>query len=69
VEADVRVVAMAEETTYDERFKPVSMVRVSYMVGDDGPFTALFPKDGFTGDAARAELETRAREFRALRRT
>jgi hypothetical protein len=42
-------------------------IRVTFTVDGDGPFYRTFPRDGFTGFSARAELEAFAREVRALR--
>jgi hypothetical protein len=41
-------------------------MRVQYKVGDHGPFFRTFPKEGFTGTAAKLALEEYAREVRAL---
>jgi|GEM_PF-6296206 len=54
-------------TTFGVDGKPSESIRVQFMVDDDGPFFRNFAKDGFTGFAAKQELETFAREVRALR--
>lgn len=55
------------ETTFNDRNEPVENIRVAFKVDDDGPFYKRFPKDGFNGSAAMIELETFARELRALK--
>lgn len=55
------------ETTFNERNEPVEKIRVAFKVDGDGPFYKRFDKEGFSGSAAMIELETFARELRALK--
>lgn len=63
----IAIVKTDTETTFNERNEPVEQIRIAFKVDDDGPFYKRFPKDGFTGSAAKIELETFARELRALK--
>jgi len=63
----IRIIKQDTETTFNERSQPVESIRVVFNVDDDGPFVKRFPKDGFSGVTAKIELETFAREIRALR--
>jgi hypothetical protein len=47
--------------------KLTAYIEVMFTVDGDGPFVKTFPSEGFTGFAARTELETFAREVRTLR--
>jgi len=64
---DLRIIKQDTETTFNDRSEPVESIRVTFMVGKDGPFIKRFPREGFTGVTAKIELETFAREVRALR--
>ena len=41
-------------------------VRVSYMVGDHGPFDAVFPEAGFSATAVKTVMDARAAELSKL---
>jgi ribosomal protein L15 len=63
------VVRTDEEITFDrDTGKPIEKIRVMWRLGDQGPFYARFPKEGFTGAAAKLEIERLAEEVRALHR-
>ena len=64
---DLRIIKQDTETTFNERSEPVEHIRVTFMVGKDGPFLKRFAREGFSGITAKLELETFAREVRALR--
>lgn len=67
MEDGIRIIKQDTETTFNERSEPVEYIRVIFHVDTDGPFIKRFAKDGFSGVTARLELETFAREVRALR--
>jgi hypothetical protein len=66
-ETGIRIVKQDTETTFNERSEPVESIRVVFLVDKDGPFIKRFAKENFSGVAAKMELETFAREIRALR--
>ena len=55
-----------EETPFDG-VKPITMFRVSFMVGADGPFYERFPKGGFSILDADLKLSAFARDLATLR--
>lgn len=67
MEQTIRIVKQDTETTFNDAGQAVESIRVTFKVDNDGPFVKRFPREGFSGVAARAELETFAREIRALR--
>lgn len=40
--------------------------RISYLIGEHGPYTITMPVEGFTADKAKAEIEKAAAPIRAL---
>ena len=44
----------------------VRLIRVEYMIGEHGPFTQWFPREGFSAPAARLALDDFARELGSL---
>jgi hypothetical protein len=64
---DLRIIKTTEEYLPADGGKFIKHVRVSYKVGDDGPFTRDFPADGFNPATARVVLEQHARDIKALR--
>lgn len=64
---ELRVISTTETYIPDDSGKFIKHKRVSYKVGDDGPFTHDFPAEGFSAAAARLVLDTHARELRALK--
>jgi len=44
----------------------IPMLRVEFMVGQHGPFSQEFPREGFDARAARTKLEEFARQLEQL---
>jgi hypothetical protein len=44
----------------------VTQVRIDYNVGDHGPFSEVFPKEGFNAQAAKLKLQQMADQLRQL---
>lgn len=63
---DVKIIKIDEEVKFLDGGKLDTYMRVQFKVGDHGPFFKSFPKEGFTGAAAKVALEDYAREVRAL---
>jgi hypothetical protein len=63
----LRIISMSETYKGDDRGTFQKFMRVTFKVGDDGPFTHDFPADGFTAATARPVLEQRARELQMLK--
>jgi hypothetical protein len=63
MQTDIRITRLSEEVGTDGRGRPVPMVRIEYMVKDQGPFIHRLPAEGFTAAAARQAIEARAREI------
>lgn len=64
---DVKVLKIDEETAFLDGGKLEQRMRVQFKVGEHGPFFRSFPKEGFSGGAAKLALEDYAREVRALK--
>jgi hypothetical protein len=56
-----------EETVFTPGVGGQQVVRVTYHVGADGPFTMTWKKAEFSASAVKAEMEQRAAILRALR--
>jgi hypothetical protein len=65
----VTILRVDEALRFDELGKEQPMMRVQFKVGVHGPFYKNFPKEGFSGFAAKAELEQYARELANLQGT
>jgi hypothetical protein len=65
--SDITIVKQDEEVKFDDAGKIVEQVRISFKVGNDGPFIRRFPKDTFNAVDARNQLEAFARELRQMR--
>jgi hypothetical protein len=63
---DVTILQTQEEMVPNERGVFVPHVRVTFKVGDDGPFTRKYPLDGFNASAVKQALDAFARELRQL---
>jgi len=63
----VRVVKTEDEHTFDADGKLQEKVRVTFRVGDDGPFVRRFDKATFEAYAVRAALDAFASQLRTLR--
>jgi len=64
---EVRVISTSEVFLPDDNGKFVKHKRVSFKVGDDGPFTKDFPADGFNASSVKLALDAEARELKALK--
>ena len=62
----VMVQKVAETTGFDHTGKAVTQVRIDYNVGDHGPFSEVFPKEGFNAQAAKLKLQQMADQLRQL---
>lgn len=62
---DVTLLRVQETTMPGERGALVKAVRVEFMIGDHGPFTEMFPREGLSGPAIRQKTEALARELEA----
>lgn len=60
---DIRIVGQTEDASWIDG-KPRKEVRVVFYVGEHGPFSERFPKEGFTAAGVDARLEEFAREIR-----
>lgn len=64
---ELRITQTREEYLPDGNGKFVKHIRVTFKVGDDGPFTRDFPADGFNPQTARQALEAHARDLNMLK--
>jgi hypothetical protein len=60
---DVKVLKQTEDATFADG-KTVRTIKVSFKVGDHGPFQVSVPKDGFTADIRDAAITALANEVR-----
>jgi len=63
MQTDIRIVRLAEEVGTDGRGRLVPMVRIEYIVKDQGPFIHRMAAEGFTAAAARQAIDARAHEI------
>jgi hypothetical protein len=64
LDPDVKVVRTTEESLYDQALKKTTYIRVEFLVGDHGPFTEKFGKDGYSALVRDQKLNDFAREVR-----
>ena len=62
----VMVQKVAETTGFDHTGNAVTQVRIDYTVGNHGPFSEVFPKEGFTAANAKLKLQHMADQLRQL---
>ena len=63
----IRNLRITQGTQLDRNGVPQATMRVSYYVGDDGPFTDSYPAHGFTDAQANAGIAARVAQLRAIR--
>lgn len=66
--AAVKITRMNEEAGLTAEKRVTRLIRVEFMVGDQGPFIEHFPREGFDANRARAKLEEFARELEQMTR-
>mgnify|MGYP001617187512 FL=1 len=64
---DIKIIKQDEELLFGDNGKLVEQVRVSFKVGDDGPFLQRFPKAGYSAGTVKMALEAFAHELRQVR--
>lgn len=64
----VRVTKTDEEVKFGDNGTVVEQIRVTFRVGEHGPFVKRFAKEGFDPTMARMELERFATDLRTLHR-
>lgn len=64
---DYRITRQTEETIFDAAGKLERRIRVEFMVGEDGPFSRTFDKEGFSAITAKPQIDAFVRELRAMR--
>jgi hypothetical protein len=57
---------IGEDSRLEGSGQIVRQIRVEYMIGEHGPFTQSFPREGFSAPAARMQLEQFAADLSAL---
>ncbi|MGC9969432.1 MAG: hypothetical protein ABSE56_02460 [Bryobacteraceae bacterium] len=62
----VKITRISEVTAIGADRTPQTMLRVEFTVGTHGPFSEMFPKAGFSPEAARAKLEEFARGLQRM---
>lgn len=60
---DVKIIRQTEDASFADG-KTTRVIKVYFKVGDHGPFTASFPKDGFTADNRDTTIAQLATEYR-----
>jgi hypothetical protein len=66
---DYTIQRVTEETELQLEGPPKAVVRVSFKVGTDGPFSRTYDRATFSPSTARTDIEHFVRELRELRRT
>lgn len=64
LDSDVRLINVAEDSTYDTRGERTPYIRVEFNVGKFGPFTERFDKATYSADVRDAKLNEFARHVR-----
>lgn len=62
--SDIRVTNVRETTSIDANGKPYPEIAVTFYVGDHGPFTRNFTKQGYDAMKARKEIQDYAAMIR-----
>ncbi len=65
--AEIRILRQLEEAGFASDGRVVPMIRVDFMVGNDGPFTERIAKDEFNSSVMRERLKAFAEHISALR--
>ena len=60
----VRVTKVTQSTQADHTGKIVGVVQVTYYVGEHGPFTENFPKEGYDAMTAKQKLQAIAEQVK-----
>lgn len=60
------VTSITQVTQLDNRGNAVPVMRIDYLVGDDGPFSIEVPKSEFTAASVKAKIEEEAEQVRQL---
>lgn len=60
---DVKIIRQTEDASFQDG-QTTRTIKVAFKVGTHGPFTATFPKDGFTADNRDATITRLANEYR-----
>ena len=62
----VTITKIAQEDTVNAQGQPQHFIRVTYSVGDHGPFSERFDKAGFDPNQAKAKLQAFATSLGVL---
>lgn len=62
----ITVTRISEVTQFDHLARPTPMIQVQFTVGDNGPFTELFPKAGYDPAAVRQKLDAFANSLQIV---
>lgn len=66
LDPDIKIVNVAEDTRFDrDNGSRFAIIRVTYRVGDHGPFVERFEKDTYSMEVRDAKLNAFAGEVRA----
>lgn len=63
----VSILHVREMTELKNFGKTVTTMRVTYMVGDDGPFSRDYPPENFDSDQIRRDIEDHGRRLDRIR--
>jgi hypothetical protein len=66
--ADPKVVRAVQDASFDTNGRPIEVMRVEFRVGEDGPFVVRIPREEFSAERVRTEMDRVARELNALPR-
>jgi len=64
---DVSIIRQYEVQRLTQGGQAQSMMRVEFKVGEDGPFSVEIPREQYSAESARFEINIIAEEVRALR--
>jgi hypothetical protein len=65
--ADVQIISTRQDAGFDSANRPIETMRTEFKIGEDGPFVVRIPKDEWTGDRVKQEIERVKRELESIR--
>jgi hypothetical protein len=63
----IRIIRTSHQNDLSEAGTVQRLVRVDFMIGQDGPFNVSFPEDEFSASAAQVKIEAIAKQLEILR--
>jgi hypothetical protein len=64
IDSDIKVINIAEDGRYELNGKRTSWIRLTFFVGEHGPFIERIPKDDYSAATRDEKLNAFAREVR-----